>query len=1184
MQQRTQPLPAHLPAGGSDPTPNHGAGLAAVTLDDKYLLERGRAYLSGVQALVRLPMLQAVRDRAAGLNTGGFISGYRGSPLGGYDNELWKASRFLAPHNIHFQPGLNEDLAATSVWGTQQLHLFPGPLVDGVFGIWYGKGPGVDRSTDAFKHGNAAGSSRHGGVLLVAGDDHGCQSSTLPHQSEQVFAAAMIPVLNPASVQEYLDFGIYGLALSRFSGCWIGLKAVGETVESAASVHIDADRVHIVVPEFDMPAGGLNIRWPDPPLEQERRLHGPKMAAVAAFARANQIDRLVLASPAARLGILAAGKAYLDVRQALDQLGLDERGAEALGIRLYKPGLTWPLEPAGARRFAHGLAEILVVEEKRGFIEGQLAGILYHSQAADRPRLVGKRDEQGAVLLPSEGEISPALVARVIVSRLAGMGGVDPALRQRADRLAGFEHAGKTLRLAVERTPFFCSGCPHNTSTRVPEGSRAMAGIGCHGMVQQMPQRNTVTSTHMGGEGATWIGQSPFSAERHVFQNLGDGTYQHSGLLALRAAAVAGVNITYKILYNDAVAMTGGQSVDGSPDVAGIVRQVLAEGAKKVVVVAAEPGRHSAAGALPPGVELRGRDDLDRVQRELREIPGLTVLVYDQVCAAEKRRRGKRSAATSLAPRVAINAAVCEGCGDCSQQSNCVAVKPLETELGRKRSIDQSNCNSDLSCLKGFCPSFVTLDNARPRRLDAGSAGAAQAPFGDLPVPPATALERPRGILIAGIGGTGVLTVGAVLGMAAHIEGKGVTVLNFTGLSQKNGGVMSHVRIARSPTELNAVRLAAGGADLVLACDMVVAASEAALSRVEPGVTRAILNRDMQPTAGFVIDNALNLKAPQVEELLGKACGAHNIESIAASALAVALTGDAIAANLLLLGYAFQRGLVPLGQAAIERAIELNGVSVEAGKRAFALGRLAAHDRARLDSLVGSRLPMMPPAEPQDIGALVTRRAQLLAEYQDGAYAQRYRATLARVIDVERVRVGDGHALAEAVARNLYKLMAGKDEYEVARLHTGPAFAAELARQFEDGYRITFHLAIPGLARRDPDTGLPRKRAYGAWMLHGLRILARLKRLRGTRLDPFRHSAERRLERRLLGEYEVLVAELADHLTPANHAIAIELAGLPEEIRGYGHIRKDSAEQVKRREAGLIAAFRSADAPVALAA
>ena len=1145
-----------------------------VTLDDKYTRLSGRVYLSGTQALVRLPLMQRARDHAAGLNTGGFVSGYRGSPLGGYDRALWRAQKLLEDNNIRFQPGLNEDLAATSIWGTQQLHLFPGPKVDGVFSIWYGKGPGVDRSADVLKHGNSAGSSRHGGVLVVAGDDHGAQSSTLAHQSEQVFSAAMIPVLNPATVQDFLDYGLYGFALSRFSGCWVGFKAITETVESSASVDIDPERLKLVVPAFSLPVDGLSIRWPDSPLDQERRLHGPKMQAVAAFARANPIDRIIFASSRAQLGIVAAGKAYLDVRQALERLGIDQHSAEALGVRLYKVGMTWPLEADGAKDFARDLREILVVEEKRAFIEDQLVRVLYHAEPHQRPRVVGKTDEHGRPLLPSEGELTPVLVAQAIVARLEALGLSAAGLRQLLDQTDALAKAVGHHRMTAQRTPFFCSGCPHNTSTQLPEGSHGLAGIGCHGMVQMMPKRNTMTITQMGGEGATWIGMAPFSSQQHVFQNLGDGTYQHSGLLAIRAAAAAGVNITYKILYNAAVAMTGGQTIEGSPSVAEITHQVSAEGAKRVVVVADDPDKYPPDTRFAPGVTVVGRQELDRVQRELREVRGLTVLVYDQGCAAEKRRTRKHAPDATAHRHVVINEAVCEGCGDCSRASNCMSVLPLDTEFGRKRTIDQSGCNKDFSCVEGFCPSFVTISGARPRRLERADA-ASHHPVDGLPLPIPFGLERPYGILVTGIGGTGVLTLGALLGMAAHLEGRGCSVLDFTGMAQKNGAVTSHIRIAKQPSDLQAVRLAQGDADLVLACDALVAANESSLLRCMPGLTRAVVNRHVQPTAAFVADNNIDLQGEQIEQAIEAVCGTDKVEYVRATALATLLTGDAISANLLMLGFAFQRGLLPVGLASIERAIELNAVAVEANKKVFAWGRLAAHDPARLASLSGSAEQNKAP-EVMPLTALVARYEQELEGYQDKAYAARYRTLVDRVASREQALEPERHALTEAVARSLFKLMAYKDEYEVARLFTSGGFMARLKREFEGDFRLEFHLAVPMLSSLFGAQGGPKKSRYGGWIFPVFRVLSRFKRLRGTPLDPFGYNAERRFERGLLQDYVALVEELLSGLALHNLDLAVQLAGLPEQIRGYGHVKRQRALETKAMETDLLRTYRAA--------
>src|SRR5579883_2907823 len=934
-----------------------------VELEDKYRLESKLIFLSGTQAIVRLPMLQRERDRLKRLKTGGFISGYRGSPLGMYDNVLWRAKSHCQQHDIAFVPGLNEDLAATAVWGSQQIGLFPGAKVDGVSGIWYGKGPGVDRSVDALKHANAAGTSLNGGVLALAGDDHGCQSSTLAHQSEQVFAAALIPVINPATLQDYLDLGLYGFALSRYSGCWVGFKAIGETVESSASVYSDPERINIVMPtDFEMPPGGLNIRWPDPALEQEARLFGPKMAAIGAFVRANKLDRIVLDSKPARLGIITTGKAYLDLRQALADLGISERDAQAMGLRIYKVALTWPLEEQGARRFAEGLQDVLVVEEKRGFIEDQLKRILYNMDAWNRPSIVGKLDEAGNRLLPSEGELTPTIVASALVARLRRLGHNSPVLEQRLARLEAFEHPVTTQApVTLQRTPYFCSGCPHNTSTKVPEGSRAMAGIGCHGMALYVPARRTATFTQMGGEGANWIGQAPFTSEQHIFQNLGDGTYTHSGLLALRAAAASGVNITYKILYNDAVAMTGGQPAEGSFTVAQIAHQVWAEGVKRLAIVSDDPGKYPPSGYFPTGARVHHRRDMDQLQRELRDTPGLTVLIYDQTCAAEKRRRRKRGLYPDPPKRVFINDLVCEGCGDCSVASNCVSVQPLETEFGRKRQIDQSNCNKDYSCVEGFCPSFVTVHGGKLKRIETSAIDTSQL-FADLPLPTPPALEVPYNILVTGIGGTGVITIGALLGMAAHVDGRGCSALDFTGLSQKNGAVMSHVRIAPTPEDIAAVRITTGGADLILGCDIVVSTGTTALSRVERGVTKAFVNADLQPTASFVQNPDIDFELGAMQAALRDAVGERNLDIIDATGIAATLMGDSIATNPFMLGFAFQKGAIPLSLEALLRAIEINGAAVEMNKQAFTWGRLAAHDMARVRSVIQFRARAAQPA------------------------------------------------------------------------------------------------------------------------------------------------------------------------------------------------------------------------------
>jgi indolepyruvate ferredoxin oxidoreductase len=973
-------------------------------------------------------------------------------------------------------------------------------------------------------------------------------------------------------VQEYLDFGLYGFAMSRFSGCWVGFKAISEAVESSASVHVDNDRVQIVIPtDFEMPPDGLHIRWPDPPLVAEARLHGPRMQAVAAFARANPLDRIVVNSTQPRLGIMTTGKAYLDVRQALADLGISEAAANDLGLRIYKVGLTWPLEREGALRFAAGLKDVIVVEEKRGFIEDQLVKLLYNLDAAQRPSVVGKTDETGRLLLPSEGELSPTIVAHAVVARLKRLGVVSQGFEQRLARLDSFEKIALTPTSKTQRTPFFCSGCPHNTSTQVPDGSRAMAGIGCHGMVLGIPARRTDTITHMGAEGTNWIGQAPFTREKHVFQNLGDGTYTHSGLLAIRAARAAGVNITYKILYNDAVAMTGGQSAEGGFSVDQIAAQMLAEGATRVVVVSDEPEKYR-PGQFPASIDIHHRSELDRIQRELREVGGLSVLIYDQTCAAEKRRRRKRGLYPDPPKRVFINDLVCEGCGDCSEKSNCVSVKPLETEFGRKREIDQSNCNKDYSCTNGFCPSFVTVENGSLRKLKRQESKGIDDPFAKLSLPEPKPLLEPFSMLVTGIGGTGVITIGALLGMAAHLEGKGCTVLDFTGLSQKNGAVMSHVRIAATPADLAAVRIAPGGADLLLGCDMVVAASPLALSRIENGVTRAVVNDDLQPTASFVGNTDIDFEAAAMKRSLKQMVGDKSIDFVDATRMATALMGDSIATNLFMLGFAFQKSLVPLSLEAIERAIELNGAAVEMNKRALAWGRLAVHDP---DAVANAVRPLARPVPavktPED---LIETRAQFLNGYQDAAYAQRYRDIVADVGRSESARVPGRSGLRDAVAANLFKLMAYKDEYEVARLYTDGSFREKLERQFEGDYSLKVHLAPPLFAKRDPLTGHLKKRAFGPWMFRAFGILAGLKGLRGTAFDVFGYTQERRTERRLIQDYVRLLDEITRDLTPENHRIAVQLAMIPEQIRGFGHVKEKNLARAKVNESALLETFR----------
>jgi indolepyruvate ferredoxin oxidoreductase len=1152
--------------------------LAAVTLDDKYELEQGRVFLTGTQALVRLPMMQRRRDEAAGLNTACFISGYRGSPLGGYDLALWRASKFLKRHHIHFQPGLNEELAATAVWGSQQANLFPDAKYDGVFSIWYGKGPGVFRSMDPMTHGNMAGTTKHGGVLVMLGDDHASKSSTLPHQSEHHMVAAMIPVLNPSSVQEVLDYGLLGWAMSRYSGCWVSLKCIADTMDASASVYVDPNRVSVVTPnDFVMPDGGLHIRWPDDWNVQEYRLHRYKAYAALAFARANKLDNIVLDSPKPRFGIITSGKAYQDTREALEYLGIDERMAREIGIRLYKVGMPWPLEREGARQFAEGLEEVIVIEEKRAIIENQLKEQLYNWRADVRPRVVGKFDEKGEWILPSAAELAPAQIARVLAKRMAPFF-TTPHIEERLAFLDAKDKALKAPHVTFKRTPYFCSGCPHNTSTRVPEGSRAAAGIGCHYMAVYM-DRNTETFTQMGGEGAQWIGQAPFSGTQHIFQNLGDGTFTHSGSMAIRAAIASGVNITFKILYNDAVAMTGGQPAEGAFTVPQIARMVAAEGVSRIAVVSDEPDKYPADAGFPGAVTFDHRDDLDQVQRSLREVKGVSVLIYDQTCAAEKRRRRKRGTFPDPDKRVVINELVCEGCGDCGVQSNCLSVVPVDTEFGRKRAIDQSSCNKDFSCVKGFCPSFVTVNGGKLRKPKPTSVSGRD-PLVPPPPPKLPRLDEPYNMLVTGIGGTGVVTIGALVGMAAHLEGKGCSVLDMTGLSQKGGAVFSHIRVGRTPEDVHGVRIADGDAHVLLGCDLVVSAGDESLSKLDARISRAVINTHETVTGAFTRNPDLRTPTAALVHSLEDAVGPANLDRLDATSLATALLGDSIATNPFLLGYAWQKGLVPVSSEAIEKAIELNAVAVEMNIRAFRWGRLAAHDRAAVER---AATPAVVPAGrnlSHGLDEIIARRIQYLTSYQDAAYAARYERLVRKAAETERARLKAGAgALAEAVARNYFKLLAYKDEYEVARLLSDRTFLKQIEAQFEGDYRLEFNLAPPATAERDPVTGHLRKQTFGPWMLTAFGMLAKFKRLRGTRFDPFGRTAERQMERRLIGDYEALIAELLEKLSPANHGLAVELAAIPDHIRGYGHIKEASIAQAKKHEADLLACFRN-PAPV----
>jgi indolepyruvate ferredoxin oxidoreductase len=1140
--------------------------LASATLDEKYTATSGRIYLSGIQALVRLMLVQRWRDQAQGLNTAGFISGYRGSPLGGLDEALWKAQPHLDANAIKFLPGVNEELAATAVWGTQQVHLTGECNVDGVFAMWYGKAPGVDRCGDVFKHMSHAGTSSHGGVLLVAGDDHGAYSSTLPNQSDHLFAASMIPMLYPQSVEEYLELGLHGIAMSRFAGLPVGFKALADTVESSGSISADCAHLKISLPtDFAFPPGGVHARLSSDTLgmqarKQEALMHDYKIYAAIAYARANKLNHVTIDAPAARLGIVASGKSYRDVLEALEELGIDRDVAARIGIRVFKVAMPWPLEPESIREFADGLDEILVVEEKRQIVEYQLKEHLYNWREDVRPRVIGKFDEagewgqpRGRWLLPGTADFSVAQIARVIAARVARFHTSDVIRARLAILDAKDAVLGKAV-LTPPRPAWYCSGCPHNTSTRVPEGSLALAGIGCHVMATAIFPEHNKTTTHMGGEGAPWLGQAWFSKRKHVFTNLGDGTYYHSGSMAIRAAVAAGVNITYKILYNDAVAMTGGQPVDGPVSVPRIAHQVAAEGVRRIALVAEDPTRWADRSQLPADLDgmkftLHHRDAMDEVQRELSGFTGVSVLIYDQVCAAEKRRRRKTGEFPPISSRVFINELVCEGCGDCGQESNCTSLLPQPTEYGLKRRVDQSSCNADYSCVKGFCPSFVTVEGVKPRRVKPVSASP-ELDEVPLPEPRLPVLEGMHNILITGIGGTGVITIGALLGMAAHLEGKGVSVLDMTGMSQKNGSVTSHVRIARDAGQLKAQRIPTGEADLILGCDMLTAGAPDAVAKMRPGRTYALVNIFEQPTGHFAQDPDWAFPVEQVRALIGESV-AGRADFLDATQLATRLMGDAIAANLFLLGFAFQKGAIPLSAASLSRAIEINGVAVKANQAAFRWGRKAALD---LPAVTREASPGQSVALPrsQSLEVLVADRIEFLTAYQDAAYARRYAEFVARVLEAE-TKLGSTR-LSKVVAANLFKLMAYKDEYEVARLYTDGQFREKLAREFEGKPILRFHLAPPILHKKDRQ-GRPIKQTFGPWMFGCFRVLAALRRLRGTAFDIFGMTAERREERELIEAYRESITIVAGQLTPANLDTAIAIARLPEKIRGFGHVK-----------------------------
>jgi indolepyruvate ferredoxin oxidoreductase len=1172
------------------PLPEHiRRALENVTLDDKYSLDVGRAFMSGVQALVKLPMLQRQRDALQGKNTAGFISGYRGSPLGTYDQALWKAKKYLHAQNIVFQPGVNEELAATALWGTQQLGFAPAGSnkFDGVFGIWYGKGPGVDRCADVFKHANMAGTTPWGGVLAVAGDDHVAKSSTAAHQSDHIFKACGTPVFFPASVQDILDLGVHAFAMSRFSGIWSGMKTIQEIVESSATAVIDPERVKIVLPDFEMPAGGVHIRWPDDALSQEARLFDFKWYAALAYIRANRLNHNVLQGPNDRFGLIASGKAYNDTRQALLDLSLDDDTCRRIGIRLHKVTVVWPLEAQATREFATGLQEILVVEEKRQVIEYQLKEELYNWRSDVRPVVLGKFNEadegggewsvpnpRASTLLRANADLNPSLIAKAIAQRLLKLG-VDADVASRINAqlaiITAKEQAMSVSVVTADRQPWFCSGCPHNTSTKVPEGSRAMAGIGCHFMSLWM-DRSTAGFTQMGGEGTPWVGQQPFVNDQHIFANIGDGTYFHSGILAVRQSVAAGVNITYKILYNDAVAMTGGQPIGERSEghtTLQIAQSMRAEGAKRIAIVTDEPEKYDGAD-LVADVNVYHRTLLDQVQREMREVKGCSVIIYDQTCATEKRRRRKRGTMVDPAVRVLINDLVCEGCGDCGVQSNCLSVEPLETEFGRKRTINQNTCNKDVSCLKGFCPSFVTVEGGQLKKKAKGVSRIAL-PVIELPLPTLPKTQHAWGTVVAGVGGTGVITIGQLLGMAAHIEGKGIVTQDSAGLAQKGGATWSHVLIADDQEAIRTTRVSMAAADLIIGCDPIVSAGKETLQRMLQGRTHVALNAYSTPTAAFVKNANWQNPAEQCAADIANAVGLEGLSAFDANRVSTQVLGDTIYINPMLLGFAWQKGWVPLGHEALMRAIELNDVAVAQNIAAFEWGRHCAHHWNVVDALLAPA-QVIQFHKPQGVDALVAKRVAFLTDYQNASYAKRYSDIVLRVKAAEAAF--HKTSLSEAVARNLFKLMAYKDEYEVARLHTNTAFLQKIGDMFEGDYTVNYHLAPPIISKTN-EKGELQKQKFGPLMLTGFKLLKHFKVLRGTPLDIFGNTEEREMERALIGEYVASIEEVLAKLNADNHALALEIANLPDAVKGFGHVKARNVVAVRSKWDGLMEKWRS---------
>jgi indolepyruvate ferredoxin oxidoreductase len=1128
---------------------------AKISLNDRFDVTKSPVLLNGTQALVRVMLMQAARDKAAGLNTAGLVTGYRGSPLGAVDMQMSRAEKFLAQHNVTFQAGLNEDLAATALWGSQQAELRGEGKYDGVFGLWYGKGPGVDRSGDVMRHANMAGTSRHGGVLMAMGDDHTGESSTVLHQSEFAMIDSYMPVVSPAGVQEVLDYGLYGWALSRFAGVWVGLKTMKDTVEVTSVVDGDPHRLSFVTPEYPMPDGGLNIRLVDDRIVQEARLIDHKRYAAEAFSHANQMDKRIWGKPGAKIGLVAAGKNWLDLVHALSLLNIDEAEAERLGITTYKVGQTWPLNMKGFNAWAEGLDLIIVVEEKRKLIEVQIKEALFDNRQGRR---VYGGTKEGAEFFSARWALDPVDIAEKLGEILCEEGRETDGIKAGLAKLDEARRGDNAEEIAA-RLPYFCSGCPHNTSTRVPEGSRAYAGIGCHFMAQWM-DRDTLGFTHMGGEGANWIGEAPFSTRDHVFQNLGDGTYNHSGIQAIRAAVAAGTNMTYKILYNDAVAMTGGQGNEGDLDAPRIVAELKAMGIENLAVVYDE--KEDVEGRAFAGVPMHERAQLDAVQKDFAAKEGVSAIVYIQTCAAEKRRRRKRGLFPDPDKRVFINTDVCEGCGDCGVQSNCVSIVPKETELGRKRAIDQSSCNKDFSCVKGFCPSFITLEGAKVRKE-----ATTQIDIPDLPLPAIPTINGTHNVVITGVGGTGVVTIGAVLAQAAQLDGKGAGMMEMAGLAQKGGAVHIHCRLANQPEDISAIRVATGEADALIGGDLVVSAGAKTLGLTQAGRTGAVVNSHEIVTGDFTRNTEFRLPYDRLTLAL-EARLKDDVALFDASALAKVALGDSIYSNMMVFGAAWQRGLIPLTLESMLEAIRLNGAAVDNNLRAFELGRWAVTHPDQAAAVITPKVINLP----KSLNEKIDFRADHLTAYQGKRLARKYRRMLDKIEDAE---------VKAAVAEGYHKLLSYKDEYEVARLLLSSRDKA--AAEFEGDFRMTYNLAPPMLSKTGLD-GRPQKRTFGPWIERPFALLTRLKVLRGTPLDPFGHTAERKMERALIKQYERDMAEVLGKLTTQTQEAVVALASLPLQIRGFGPVKEANEAKAAKRREELLSVIRAGGTSIAKAA